>query len=196
MDVVVTKLNLDYSNMKKRIYNQTSLFGPLYAYLVVLSPPEKVKAEIAAIKKELNAIATISDRDLHSIAHITLTDKLTDDTELTDTITDLTARQKAFAVTINGWGYFDHGHSITIYLKITDTEPIINMAEALRSSAKTPHISLAKKIPHQTFGKLRPYFDNLNYSAQWMCTEVTVLRKLMSEKHLGFKESFKIPLQL
>lgn len=50
--------------MKKRIYNQTALFGELYAYLVVLSPPEKVKADIAKIKKELNHISDISKRNL------------------------------------------------------------------------------------------------------------------------------------
>jgi 2'-5' RNA ligase len=181
--------------MKKRIYNQASLFGPLYAYLVVLSPPENIKAGIAAIKKELNAIADITDRNLHSIAHITLTDKLTDDTELTETITNFTAHQKAFSIALNGWGFFDHGHSVTVYLKVEDPEPIVNMAQKLKSTAKTPHISLAKKIPPETFERLLPYLESLNYSDEWMCTEVTVLRKLMSEKHLGFKESFKIPLQ-
>lgn len=49
---------------KKRIYNQTSLFGPLYAYLVVLSPPENVKADVAKIKQELNSLADINDRNL------------------------------------------------------------------------------------------------------------------------------------
>ena len=56
---------------------------------MVLSPPEMVKAEITATKKELSDIANISNRNLHSVAHITLTDKLTDDAELKDTITAL-----------------------------------------------------------------------------------------------------------
>ncbi len=107
--------------MKKRIYNQTALFGPLYAYLVVLSPPRPVKEAIANIKKELNAISDISDRNLHSIAHITLTDKLTDDTDFADTIEKMTADAQPFSITIEGWKHFDHGHSVTVYLAVRNT---------------------------------------------------------------------------
>ncbi|MFP5439020.1 MAG: 2'-5' RNA ligase family protein [Bacteroidia bacterium] len=181
--------------MKKRIYNQISLFGPLYAFLVVLSPPDEVRAAIARIKKELNALAGITDRNLHSIAHITLTDKLTDDSNFADTVAMLLSGQKSFCVKISGWGMFDHGHSVTVYLAIENPEPIVLLSGLLKSAAKTPHISLAKRIPHETYNRLLPYLQNLNYSAQWQCTEINVLRKLMSEKQLGFKESFKIPLQ-
>ncbi|KOS05439.1 hypothetical protein AM493_04900 [Flavobacterium akiainvivens] len=180
--------------MKKRIYNQTSLFGPLYAFLVVLSPPEEVKAAIAKIKRDLNNIAGITERNLHSIAHITLTDKLTDEDDFAATVAQLLAGQKAFPVIINGWGVFDHGHSVTVYLNVENPAPIIQLAECLKSAAKSPHISLAKKIPHETYTELLPYLQNLDFSAQWLCTEVNVLRKLMPEKHLGFRDSFKIAL--
>ena len=70
--------------MKKRLYNQAALFGPLYAFLVVISPPEEVKASISKIKKDLNQIADITERNLHSMAHITLTDKLTDDIDFAE----------------------------------------------------------------------------------------------------------------
>ncbi len=180
--------------MKKRIYNQTALFGPLYAYLAVLSPPEEVKANIAKIKKELNQISDISERNLHSIAHVTLTDKLTDGACFAETISRLIVDQKPFTIKVKGWNFFDHGHSITVYLSIEDPEPIINLMSLVKSSSKSPHISLAKKITHGSFNKLRPYLENLDYSATWVCNEVNVLRKLMSEKHLGFRESIKISL--
>jgi 2'-5' RNA ligase len=181
--------------MKKRIYNQTALFGPLYAYLVVLSPPQTVKDSIAGIKKELNAITGITDRNLHSIAHITLTDKLTDDTGFADTIKTLAADARPFPVTVEGWGYFDHGQSVTIYLTIKDAQPIINLMSALKSPSKSPHVSLAKKIPHNDFKKLTPYLEKMDFKAEWVCSEINVLRKLMSEKHLGFRESFIISLE-
>lgn len=180
--------------MKKRIYNQTSLFGPLYAYLVVLSPPDEVKACIAQIKKELNAIADITERNLHSIAHITLVDKLTDDIDFPETIASFIAGTKRFNIKIGGWDFFDHGHSVTVYLKVESAEPIIELMELVKAPSRSPHISLAKKIPHTAFNQLRPYLDNLDFSAEWLCTEVVVLKKLMSEKHLGFKDSIKIPL--
>lgn len=180
--------------MKKRIYNQTSLFGPLYAYLVVLSPPDAVKVEVAKIKRELNEIATIGERNLHSIAHVTIIDKLTDDANFAEVIAGLIAGRKQFNVKISGWGFFDHGHSVTIYLKIENPEPIINLMTLVKSPSKSPHISLAKKIPHETFNKLKPYIENLDFSAEWVCNEINVLRKLMVEKHLGFKESFIVKL--
>lgn len=180
--------------MAKRIYNQTSLFGPLYAWLVVLSPPPEIKAAIAKIKNDLHAICDITDRNVKSIAHITLTDKLTDEPELYGTVAEILQNEKPFTIKLNGWGYFDHGHSVTVYLKIENHQPIVNLSRLLKSSARSPHISLAKKISHNTFQKLKPYLDELDYSAEWLCTEVTVLRKLMSEKHLGWKDLFKIPL--
>jgi len=180
--------------MAKRIYNQVSLFGPLYAWLVVLSPPPQVKSAIADIKKQLNSIADISDRNVRSIAHITLTDKLTDEDNLQETVTMLVGLQDPFIIRLDGWGFFDHGHSVTVYLKVKDPEPIINLAKLLKSSSKSPHISLAKRISHDTFKKMRPYLNSFNYQAEWLCTDVTVLRKLMSEKHLGWKDSYTVQL--
>jgi 2'-5' RNA ligase len=182
--------------MKKRIYNQTALFGPLYAYLVVLSPPESVKAEIAKIKMALNQIVDINERNLHSIAHITIIDRLTDDADFAETISGLLNSIRPFTIKVKGWNFFDHGHSVTVYLSIENSEPIIELMRLAKSSSKAPHISLAKKISHETFNQLRPYLENLSYSAEWICNEVNVLRKLMSEKHLGFKESIKIPFNI
>ncbi len=179
----------------KRIYNQAALFGPLYAYLVVISPPEGIIKDIAAMKRAMNAIAGITERNLHSKAHITLTDKLTDDAGFAETVEAFIGKQNGFAVTINGWDVFDHGHSVTVYLKVETPEPIVQLAQKLKSNATTPHISLAKKIPHGIYEKLLPYLQNLQYTANWQCNDVLVLRKLMSEKHLGFRESYTIQLQ-
>lgn len=181
--------------MKKRIYNQTSLFGPAYAYLVVLSPPYEIRNSIISINQELDALGDIGDKNRHSIPHITLTDKLTDDKYLPDTIRELLAGNKPFLIKISGWGYFDHQHSVTVYLKIENPEPIVELMAALKSPSRTPHISLAKRISYAKFDAMRPYLEKLDYSARWLCTEVTVLRKLMSKKELGFNDRYPIPLK-
>ncbi|QRY55467.1 2'-5' RNA ligase family protein [Sphingobacterium siyangense] len=183
--------------MKKRIYNQTSLFGPAYAYLIVLSPPSEIRNSIVCIKQDLDALGDIGGKNRHSIPHITLRDKLTDDESLPYTIKELLKRNgnKPFLIKVNGWGYFDHQHSVTIYLKIENPEPIVDLMAALRSSSRTPHISLAKRISYTTFDTMRPYLDKLEYSAEWLCSEIVVLRKLMSKKELGFKDKYPIPLQ-
>jgi hypothetical protein len=181
--------------MKKRIYNQTSLFGPTYAYLVVLSPPSQISNSIISIKQELDALGDIGDKNRHSIPHITLTDKLTDDEYLPDTVKEFLAGNKPFLIMVSGWGYFDHQHSVTVYLKIENPEPIVELMVALKSPSRTPHISLAKRISYTTFDTIRPYLDKLEYSAEWLCTEAAVLRKLMSKKDLGFKDRYFIPFQ-
>jgi len=180
--------------MKKRIYNQTGLFGPNYAYLIVLSPTAQVKSDIAHLKKEIDKITSIGEKNLHSIAHITLTDRLSDDIDLPETISNLINPRESFSIKVNGWNYFDHGHSVTIYLSIENPEPIINLMRSLNASSKIPHLSLAKRISHEDFQKILPYLQNFDHTFEWICEDITVLRKLMSEKQLGFKESFKIPL--
>jgi 2'-5' RNA ligase len=180
--------------MGKRIYNQQALFGPLYAYLVVLSPPQKILNDIAAFKKEMNALADIGEQNLHSKAHITLTDKLTDDADFPETIARLLKGQKPFEVNIFGHGFFDHRPRKTVFINVKNHEPILELMRHLKIKSGFPHLALAKKLTPEVFDLLRPWLMDFDYNAQWKCTEVLVLRKLMSEKHLGFKETFKIAL--
>jgi hypothetical protein len=74
--------------------------------------------EIAALKRQMNALADITERNLHSKAHITLTDKLTDDADFAQTVKAFIGKQQEFVITISGWNVFDHGHSVTVYLKV------------------------------------------------------------------------------
>lgn len=178
--------------MKNQIYNQTSLFGPLYRYLVVISPPEQIKSDVAKIKRELNTVVNIGEKNQHSIAHITLVDKLTDDSNFTETIAQLIASQKPFPIKINGWKIFDHRHSVTLYLDVENSELILPLMRFMKSSSKSPHISLAKRIPHETLEKLSAYLQDFTYTNEWMCSEVVVLRKLVEDKDQTYKESFRI----
>lgn len=180
--------------MTKRIYNQQALFGPLYAYLVVLSPPEEIIAQIAELKQKMQLITDIGEQNLYSKAHITLTDKLTDDAHFHQTIAQLLEGRKSFDVKISGHGFFDHRPKKTVFLNVESQEPIVALMRQLKVKSGFAHLSLAKKISPAVFEALRPWLAELNYSAQWKCTEVLVLRKLMAEKHLGFRESFRIPL--
>lgn len=180
--------------MGKRIYNQQALFGPLYAYLVVISPPQQVIDDVQAFKSEMQSLADIGQQNLHSKAHITLTDKLTDDADFAHTVAALLNGQKRFDIRVSGHGFFDHRPKKTVFINVLNQEPIIELMRLLRVKSGFPHLTLAKKIMPDAFGQLRPWLAGFDYAAQWTCTEVVVLRKLMSEKHLGFRESFRIPL--
>lgn len=181
--------------MAKHIYNQTALFGELYAYLVVISPPDLVLKHIAAFKREMDAIARIGDKNLHSIGHITLTDRLTDDDTFQETIADLLKCQKKFMTKLSGIGHFDHKSRHTVFIKVENPGPIANLMQLVKSPSKTPHLSLAKKIQPQTFDALQPYLGKINFETEWLCEEVLVLRKLMKEKEKGFREQFRIALE-
>lgn len=182
--------------MKKRVSkNQTSLFGPQYAYLVVISPPDEVINEIKIIKQQLNSISDISNSNLFSIPHITLTDHRTDDIYLPETIEKFIEGEKSFPIQVQGWGIFQHGKDrVTIYLKILNPEPILNLIKKVKSKLNLPHLTLAKDISNSTYEKLIPYLNELKFSRSWNCDKVTILKKLMAEKHLGFKEKVEIPL--
>lgn len=182
--------------MKKRVSKyQTSLFGQQYAYLVVISPPDEVINEIQVIKKELNSISDISDSNLFSIPHITLTDHRTDDIYLPETIEKFIEGEKSFPIQVKDWGIFQHGTDrVTIYLKIVNPEAILNLIKKVKSKLNPPHLTLAKDIPISTYEKLIPYLNELKFSGSWNCDKVTVLKKLMAKKHLGFKEKIEIPL--
>jgi len=180
---------------KNRIYNQTSLFGPLYAYLVVISPPKEIRNAIAVIKKDWHETANIGERNLQSIGHITLTDRLTDDADFSETVRELLKGHQKFSVRLHGVDVFDHRPKKTILLKIENPHPIISLMQSLKSAAKSPHLSLAKNLLPETFNVLKSEIDNFSFDTEWVCEEIIVLKKLMSEKHLGFKDKIIIPLQ-
>lgn len=181
--------------MSKRIYNQPGLFGELYAYLVILSPPDAIKVAIADMKRQLDALSPIGDRNLHSIAHITLTEKLTDDPDLAATVSNAIQGVAAFTLRAEGIGIFDHGIHKTLYIRVAPKEPLKALAKAVRKPSLTPHITLVKKLPNERFEALLPHLGNLHFEAEWTCTEVTVLRKLMREKEKGWREKFVLPIQ-
>jgi len=180
---------------KNRIYNQTSLFGPLYAYLVVISPPKEIRNAIAVIKKDWDETANIGERNLQSIGHITLTDRLTDDANFSETVRELLKGHQKFSVRLHGIDVFDHQPKKTVFLKIENPDPIISLMQSLKSATKSPHLSLAKTLQPETFEKLKNQINDFEFDTEWVCEEIIVLKKLMSEKHLGFKDKIIIPLQ-
>lgn len=123
-------------------------FWSLYAYLVVISPPEWVRKEIAFLKKELNSITEIGDRNLHSIGHITLIDNLTDDPELKDSVAKMVQFTEPFLIRLQNVNTFNHGKYSTLFIDVENPNPIINVMKSLKSPYKTPHLSIAKRVPN------------------------------------------------
>lgn len=181
--------------MAKRIYNQQALFGELYAYLIVVSPPENIRRQLALFKQQMNALADIGERNLYSIGHITLTDKLIDDADFAETIAHFIGRRERFEVRLSGIGILDHGpDKKTLFVNVADHAPIITLMRLVKAKSKFPHLTLAKNISAATLEKLEPFIADFNYEVNWVCEEIVVLKKLMREKQLGFRQRISIPL--
>ncbi len=180
--------------MTKRIYNQQALFGPLYAYLVVLSPPVSIREELDAIKKQMNAIVALGDKNLHAIGHITLFEKLTDETEIAQSVKNLLKEEKSFSIKLKGIRVFKNPKGHDIVLNVANTAAIQNLLKNFKVKSSGSFLSLAKRLDAETILKLQPFLNEFNREFEWHCQEVTVLRKLMSEKEKGFNENFTIPL--
>ena len=110
------------------------------------------------------------------------------------TMEALLAGQKPFRVKISGVAQFDQPNGHTIYLKVQNPEPIAELGKVLKTSV-SPHLKLARRLKSETVNKLEPYLATLNFEAEWTCTEVVLLRKLMSEKEKGFREKFRVLLE-
>jgi hypothetical protein len=177
--------------MAKRIYNQTALFGPLYAYLAVISPPADIISELKYIKGKLPGL---NRRSLQSTPHITLFERLTDDRNLADTVHQLLVNRPSFDIRLSGFTAFEHSKYSSIVLPVEDPMPITQINGILKENNKTPFLTFAKWLSTEECSLYMDLLAEIDFAAMWRCSEILVLRKLMSEKHLGFREKITIKL--
>jgi len=182
--------------MKSQDPQQLSIFGVKYEYLLLISPPENVKEEIAQIKRKFNAYFKNKICDLKSIAHITLHNKGYELDNYAKLVNDSVNDIKAFPITIEGWGKFDNNkkNKHVIYLKIKEPHPIISLMKSLKSKSHVPHITIAKEVNSELLPAIGKFFENLNYTAEWECKDVTILRRPILERHLSYKEAYRVML--
>jgi 2'-5' RNA ligase len=177
-------------------------------YLLLLSPPEAVKTEIARYKKaSVRAIGKFES--MNSPAHISIFKA---------------ERQKAFmmepalkrmeaklntmppvAFHITGFNFFKHGEkAMTIYAEIKESEAVIRWFRLLsinlnlKTKNITPHITVARNITVEQFGKLWPHFAKAKYVDLFWIKELIVLKretfgqepKWERHKIMAFKNQF------
>lgn len=168
---------------------------PEYTYLVVVSPPDEIRAVVSKIKQDMDIIAPIGERNLNSIPHITLTGRLTNQPELIETVRYFVSGMPPFPINVTGIDILDLGAAKTIYLKVEANEHFDKLADALHTKAIVPCITLAKNIDAETANKLQPELSQHSYETEWLCTEITILRKRISDTEKGWREKFTISLQ-
>jgi hypothetical protein len=93
---------------------------------------------------------------------------------------------------INGFDFFDHQDSRTIYAKINSTPLTKIWFKTLRrffsGENSEPHITIARSLPGGAFNSLWPYFKNLKWNEQFTVGKLTVLRREM----IGHDKIYKV----
>lgn len=184
---------------------QLSLFGSNAApvarnrcdYFVLLSPPPAIIKKVATQKKTLSKIIRIGDKNLFSIAHISLFRMLTPENDelILGKLRRALQHLYTFTIRLNGAEFFIHGASRSLVLKIENPEPI-RMIHALisrefrTSKGITPHLTIARNIPAKYAEKINP--EDFHLYDEFLCDRVTVLKKTGGEEH--FSVLLEIPL--
>lgn len=167
-------------------------------YFILISPPQKIIAKVDAKKRSLNKTVPAGDKNLHSVAHISLYRMLVPEND--DLILQKLRRALAhlyrFTVRLNGAELFKHGRSkISLVLTIENPEPVrmihAFIAREFRTSRSiTPHLTIARDIPSRYAEKIR--LQDFQLYDEFLCEKITVLKKTDGQEH--FSVLFEIPL--
>ena len=180
----------------------------LREYLIIISPPNHIKKDIHAFKKEISRI-TANESPLKSVAHITLFNIPTVTIPESTLIKELGLAINTwtpFEVKLNGFDCFSYSSSQTIYAK-PNPESILKllkpMAMILNKRAKVPnkflgfskvpHMTIAKQIGDNHFDLCWELFRNRIYSKEFLVKHITVLRKNYSLDEKKFRLIAEVP---
>jgi 2'-5' RNA ligase len=153
-------------------------------FMVVLSPPENVKALIQRCKQE--AVKRIGPyEDMHAIANISIKNMPRQKPYATaPIIRELYKTMRAMPpvmLTVDGFDFFIHGDDYrTVYAKIRQTPATQQWFKLLKRNLNmkdylVPHMVIARNIPVEQFGKLWPAFQQLNWVEPFWIDKLTFL---------------------
>jgi 2'-5' RNA ligase len=167
----------------------------LYEYLTIIPPSAFVYTDIMAMKYECKA-----DYNWHSAIkskpHITLSNFLQPvsfDEKVISRYKRLASAASPFKIYLSGFGHFS---THTIYVKLTDSKEILDLAKNIKSFTKAvfkkvldcpphhmsePHLTIAKGILEQDFHKAWPVWLKKEYNAEFDANRILLLRRPFSD---------------
>lgn len=155
-------------------------------YLMLLSPPETVKHEVARYKKA-SAKLIGNYQSMDSPAHISILhlDRQTHSMkEKTNGVMEPSLRQlPPVLLHMDGFGHFPHLHAkMTIYANIRSTPAVDEWFSQLKKKLKikktlTPHITIARNIPEKDFKILWPHFKHKQLVEPFWVNALTVVKR-------------------
>ncbi|PTQ93591.1 2'-5' RNA ligase superfamily protein [Mucilaginibacter yixingensis] len=155
-------------------------------YLMIISPPAEIKAEIDRYKRA-SARKIGEFNSLHSKAHISINSQ----TRCKPFHAQPAIRSMAgplgmlppVKLKINGFKHFMSGDKYTIFAALADDERTNNWFKLLRQQMRIttksfiPHITVVRSIPGDAFNYLWPFFKDLPFEAEFMADRLTVLER-------------------
>jgi 2'-5' RNA ligase len=155
-------------------------------YLFLLRPTELVARQIKFFKeKALEMIGPYPS--FKSSAHISLIEYPRQKPFMMQPAIDTMAQKiegfPSIQIQINGFNFFEHSEDkLTIFAAIQPTYQsdkwFDNLyKQSLLKKKSTPHITIARNIPVDSFYKLWPYFRYSNYKERFDITALTILER-------------------
>jgi 2'-5' RNA ligase len=180
------------------LVKQTQMTG-YQDYLLVLSPPESINKKVKRFKNDSAAI--IGDYEGHySKGHISIQQWPRKKPVWIDAIIPKLEREllslPPLIQNINGFDFFSHEDSPTIYASLEQTPQTTVWYKQLKrffsGGSFVPHITIARSIPAPAFKKLWPYLTRQLWNEEFKIDKLTILRRDM----IGPDRTYKVYKEL
>ncbi|RYE28013.1 MAG: hypothetical protein EOP42_18045 [Sphingobacteriaceae bacterium] len=153
-------------------------------YLLVISPNEEVTTAVKEFKRIAKQLIGPFP-SFNSKAHITVNHYYDRNALYFDdrvaTYRNMISRISSFDISVDGFGYFEHQNTYTIYAKI-DLDPDITTTffkfrKVFGADVRnTPHITIARGLTFEQFKTLWNHFKNLKFQCSFYTEEIVVLK--------------------
>ncbi len=154
-------------------------------YLFVIPPSESLLLQVKHYKTKVAEIIGQYD-GMNSKAHLTVHNMANENPlEVEFALQKIKGRLSELPcvnIGVNGFKYFHHGETMTIYAAIKGTYQIDNWFHALKKcfgkcTLTTPHITVARSISANNFLKLWPQVRQLTYQDSFIADKVLIFEK-------------------
>lgn len=173
-------------------------------YLFLLQPSETVKHQIQHCK--LKASTYIGNYPgMKGTAHISLYSTPRKKPHVIGSFIDTLRRRiesmPPITLDLEGFQFFAHGaQAATIYAYLKPSYRTDNWFELLKQQFRTrgsftPHITVTKNIPYDSFYKLWPIFRQVKYTDTFTVNELTILAKESLNPNTSYRILEKIPFK-
>lgn len=153
-------------------------------YLLVITPNEEVVSEVRKFKDFAKKLIGYY-HSFNSKAHITVNHyydgKALFFDERTPVYRSMTGRIDAFEIKINGFDFFQHQDTYTIYAKVELSENITATFSRFKKVfgadvPQTPHITIARGLSYNQYKLLWYYFKKQKFECSFYAEEIVVLK--------------------